>query len=488
VQVEWSFRHILQSLRNACAEIDGHKIAPSFFTQDQLLLSLISSHFLLFESEDTCCTNSVVETTKNSLLSYHYISMQGLSTTPTEDDFAFVPTEHHVRNGTNLNRTFTVRRKAAKRTFPWDLSADEVQLALPRPQDEDTRETKRPRLEEPFSTSTNEATTTQNTSHSTAVALTPDADAANLADSDPVMDINSNVRATGALICWTPEEDTKLTRATTNITRTKHGKDFMIDSATVTVLVPGKVLPSSIDPTLARAGLWTTDEDTKLTDAVNISVSIFRSKNWLAISALVPGRTNIQCRGRWDGSLAAQISQAKVDAGQWTADEDKELRDAVGAHGTKNWKKVATLVPSRTEVQCHNRWCGTSVSNGGTKTARAGHWTAHEDKMLKDAIATHGDKNWEKIATQIPGRTKAQCRCRWCDNLVSNIEPTTAPTCKWPPDEDRKLADVVRAHGGKNWRAIAALMPGRTVNQCRGRTWYLGSRHRCRLDDGSPTL
>jgi hypothetical protein len=33
----------------------------------------------------------------------------------------------HVRNGPNLNRTF-MRRKGAKRTFPWDLTVEEIQL------------------------------------------------------------------------------------------------------------------------------------------------------------------------------------------------------------------------------------------------------------------------------------------------------------------------------------------------------------------------
>jgi hypothetical protein len=78
----------------------------------------------------------------------------------------------HVRNGpnTNLNRTVTARRKAAKRTFPWDLTADDIQLGLPRPQDEDIRATKRPRLEELLLTSTDEARA-EDTSYTTAVAL-----------------------------------------------------------------------------------------------------------------------------------------------------------------------------------------------------------------------------------------------------------------------------------------------------------------------------
>jgi hypothetical protein len=124
--------------------------------------------------------------------------MQGPPTAPTEDSEASIPTEH-VRNGTNLNRTFTVRRKAAKRTFLWELTADEIQLALPAPpQDGNIRETKRPRLEEPVPTATDEATT-KTTSYATTVALPPATDAAaDAPNSDPVMDMHPDTRTTGA--------------------------------------------------------------------------------------------------------------------------------------------------------------------------------------------------------------------------------------------------------------------------------------------------
>jgi hypothetical protein len=37
-----------------------------------------------------------------------------------------------------------------------------------------------------------------------------------------------------------------------------------------------------------------------------------------------------------------------------------------------------------------------------------------------------------------------------------------ARTGKWAEDEDIKLKDAVETHGGNNWGAIAALVPGRT--------------------------
>ena len=85
--------------------------------------------------------------------------MQGPPTTPTKDDVSSIPTTHE-RNGPSMNPTITVRRKAAKRTLPWKLAADEIQLALSPSHDEgDIRETKSQRPQDPVPT-TNDKTTT----------------------------------------------------------------------------------------------------------------------------------------------------------------------------------------------------------------------------------------------------------------------------------------------------------------------------------------
>jgi hypothetical protein len=43
-----------------------------------------------------------------------------------------------------------------------------------------------------------------------------------------------------------------------------------------------------------------------------------------------------------------------------------------------------------------------------------GKWVADEDKRLKVAAMLFGQKNWNKIAQFVPGRTQAQCRERYC--------------------------------------------------------------------------
>jgi hypothetical protein len=72
---------------------------------------------------------------------------------PTEDDEALIPTEIvSMSYGPNL------LRKVAKRTLPWDQAAGELDLVSLQPQAEDIPAArKKPRLEEPLPTTTDEA-------------------------------------------------------------------------------------------------------------------------------------------------------------------------------------------------------------------------------------------------------------------------------------------------------------------------------------------
>jgi hypothetical protein len=334
-----------------------------------------------------------------------------------------------VRDDPSMNRTFTVRRKATKRTFPWDLAADEIQLALPRPQDEDEdiRAINRPRLEEPVPTSIDEATT-EKTSHDTAVALPapPGVAAADDDNSDPMADTHPIARIIRMTRYWTPEEDAKLTSAVTETCKKKWGKDFKSDWAAIAALVQGRTYTQcrnrwrdTLDPSIKRAnrrtGRWEEDEDIRLKAAVRTH----GGKDWAAIAAQVQGRNKNACRHRWHDALDPSIDRTPGCSGKWTTGEDTKLKDAVRVHGGKNWEKIATFVPSRTKKQCSKRWYDTFASIIDTAAARVGKWTANEDTMLKDAVRAHGTKNWDKIAALVPGRTGRQCGSR----LRKNLDP-----------------------------------------------------------------
>jgi hypothetical protein len=344
--------------------------------------------------------------------------MQGPPTTPTEDHVSSIPTTHE-RNGPSMNPTITVRRKAAKRTLPWKLAADEIQLALSPSHDEgDIRETKRQRLQEPVPTSTDKAAT-YTTSHEITVAFPPSDAAADHTDSDPVTETQPNARAIGATGHWTLVEDAKLTSAVTSTRKTE------------------------------------------------------KRKNWAAIAALVPSRTTTQCRNRWCSALDPSIGRTSARTGTWKEEEDIKLKAAVQTHGGKHWAAIAALVPGRTGVQCRRRWHNALDPSIYQMIGNTGKWEEVEDIKLMDAVQKHGGKDWVAIAALVPGRTRIQCCARWHNSLDPSIDKMSGRSGKWKEEDDIKLKSAVQKHGGKGWVAIAALVPGRTRKECWNRWRYL---------------
>jgi myb proto-oncogene protein len=109
--------------------------------------------------------------------------------------------------------------------------------------------------------------------------------------------------------------------------------------------------------------------------------------------------------------------------GKWAEDEDIKLKDAVQTHGGKNWDAISVLVPGRTRMQCHNRWQNTlDPSIDRAPPGRSGKWTEDEDSKLKNAVQTHGGKDWAAITALIPDRTRSQCWSRWHNALNPSID------------------------------------------------------------------
>jgi hypothetical protein len=253
---------------------------------------------------------------------------------------------------------------------------------------------------------------------------------------------------------WTTEEDAKLTSA-----EKKHGKDWLA----VAALVPGRTNEQcrhrwencGVDRGPRRN--WKPEEDAKLTSAVKK-----HGNNWVAVAALVPGRTNVKCRDRWANCLGPGIDTRVM--GKWTSEEEAKLIEAVQKHG-KDWVAVAALVQSRTSFQCRRIWTVRLGPAAEGTSPNEGTWTPEEDGKLTDAIRKCG-KDWVAVAPLVPGRTNNQCRRRWADNVDPSID--RGPRRNWKPEEDAKLIEGVEKHG-KDWVAVAALVPGRTNDKCRDR-------------------
>jgi hypothetical protein len=196
------------------------------------------------------------------------------------------------------------------------------------------------------------------------------------------------------------------------------------------------------------------------------------SKDWVAIAVLVPGRTRNQCKGRWHNFLKHGIDRTPGHACKWTEDESAKLKDAVHRHGGKDWIAIAALIPGRTKLQCTNKWHDTLKRSIKLTPERTDVWTTGEDSKLKDIVHTDGDTDSIAITALIPGRTKIQCSNRWHDTLQhSPISKTSDRTLTWSTCEDSKLKDAVHMHSDavhmhSDWAAIAALLPRRSEVQC----------------------
>jgi myb proto-oncogene protein len=142
------------------------------------------------------------------------------------------------------------------------------------------------------------------------------------------------------------------------------------------------------------------------------------------------------------------IDPANGRKGKWTAGEDSKLKDAVRTHGGKNWIAIAALVPGRTKIQCSKRWHDALIPSIALTAGRTGEWSEDEDSKLKDAVQTPGGMSWGAIAALIPGRTKIQCGNRWYNGLNPFIDQVNGRTGKWSEDEDIKLKDAVQTPGG----------------------------------------
>ena len=80
-------------------------------------------------------------------------------------------------------------------------------------------------------------------------------------------------------------------------------------------------------------------------------------------------------------------------------------------HG-RRWAQVAAAVPTRTDIQCRERF-----TNQLDPALQRGPWAPNEDAALEAAVTAelkpNGGVRWAAVSRALPGRTDAMCKRRW---------------------------------------------------------------------------
>ncbi|KKA22032.1 hypothetical protein T310_3922 [Rasamsonia emersonii CBS 393.64] len=175
---------------------------------------------------------------------------------------------------------------------------------------------------------------------------------------------------------------------------------------------------------------WTKEEDKKLRQQVlkyRASNAPDQSIPWRKIAQLLPGRSNKDCRKRW----------CKIDdrwkRGPWQPDEERRLKDAVSEIG-RAWVSVSAAVGTRSPDQCAKHW-----QNALDPSLTRRDWEESEVKIFCEAVSLHGH-HWSKIQQQaFPGRSKLDLSNRLALILRRMGEPLIAVDSKHSVQADEKV-------------------------------------------------
>ena len=228
---------------------------------------------------------------------------------------------------------------------------------------------------------------------------------------------------------------------------------------------------NKVDPRICSED-WTEAEDDAL---VALAEATSQTRDWIEVAEKLHAkkktpnglvRTPHQCAVRYQSEWNPSLVKSS-----WSEDEDAFIRKWVKENGAGNWTKLARLLPGHTGQQLLHRWRRLQP------TRRKGAWTTEEDEALRVAVSAYreGERiKWSRVSSQIPTRTDVQCRERWTGVLDPSIK-----TDAWSAEEDAALLSalgpnfVTDATGFNEWSRLTAVCPGRTGKICMRRVKFL---------------
>ena len=140
----------------------------------------------------------------------------------------------------------------------------------------------------------------------------------------------------------------------------------------------------------------------------------------------------------------------------WTEEEDKILKEKAEEFKYKNWNTIATFIPGKTSIQCSARY--RRIRPGLVK----GAWNKDEDNKLLSLYDKYG-KNWAAISKEMTQRTGKQIRDRFLNSLDSKFNRG-----KFSEEEDQAIIKYYKIYGN-SWAKIAKKLKTRTGDMVKNR-------------------
>ncbi|KAI6047083.1 Homeodomain-like protein [Pisolithus marmoratus] len=163
---------------------------------------------------------------------------------------------------------------------------------------------------------------------------------------------------------------------------------------------------------------WTPASDDRLIKAVHML-----GHNWPLVARYVSeDATPMQCSTRYQRSLDPSVKRVN-----WTPEEDARLQIAAGAYG-QSWVDVAAAMPGRTNDQCRDRW-----NEQVNPNVNRNPWSPEEDKALLDVVRENENVAWKEVSKLLgTGRTDAMCRNRYLTLQREKFPPVKFKVSRHP--------------------------------------------------------
>lgn len=119
----------------------------------------------------------------------------------------------------------------------------------------------------------------------------------------------------------------------------------------------------------APSTTWTAEDDKLLGKLAKHN----NFKNWKRVAQHFPGRTSTQCSQHWRKCADPSVKKNK----KWDQEEDAALLRLRMQESPLSFGEIALTIPGRTNIQCRNRW-----DNVVNPAIRNGGFSADEDMVI----------------------------------------------------------------------------------------------------------